>query len=516
MRMSQLFGRTLRQAPAEAEMVSHQLALRAGLARQIGAGIYAYLPMGWRVIRRLEAIIREEMDAIGGQEMRMPVVNPAELWQASGRWTLMGAEMLRFRDRAGRDLTLSMTAEELVAELARREIETYRQLPRLVYHFQTKFRDEPRPRGGLIRLREFTMKDAYSFHADAADLDAFYPKTYGAYLRIFERVGLAVAPVEADTGSMGGSASHEVALPQPQGEDAFIRWERCGYAANVEAAQFARARPPGAGGEPLPLAKVPTPGTATIDDLARLLGIAHSQTLKAVFYVRERAGAVPEFIFAVVRGDLGVNEAKLAKAAGGGGLRPATEEEIRAVGAAPGYASPAGLRVRVGEGGAGVTVIADLSIQQGANFATGANEAGHHFINTNYPRDFAVTRVADIAQVEEGFACARCGGRLRTERAIELGHCFKLGTRYAEGLGATYLDRQGEQRPLVMGSYGIGLDRLLAAIIEMHHDADGICWPAAVAPFDVYLVSLRSDAQAGALYADLQAGGGGRAVRRPR
>lgn len=510
MRFAQLFGRTLRDAPADAELVSHRLALRAGLVRPISAGIYALLPLGWRVFCRLEAIMREEMEAIGAQAMLMPVVHPAELWQATGRWETFGPALRRLANRDGRDLALAPTHEEVIAFLAAREIDSYRQLPQLVYHIQTKYRDEARPRGGLVRLREFTMKDAYSLDADFEALDIAYQKMYRAYQNIFRRVGLAVTPVEADTGAMGGSASHEFVLPHAQGEDRFVQCETCGYAANVEAAAF--TPPPGVAEAPRPLEKVATPGCKTIADVAAFVGAPTRQTLKAVFYMHDALDGGPaQFVFVLVRGDLEVNESRLLNALGGGVLRAADEPEIEAAGATPGYASPVGLKVRAPGGADGVLVLADRSIQMGANFVVGANDAGYHYINANYPRDFAVTRIADIAEAADGVACARCGGTLRVRPAIELGHCFKLGVRYSEAVGATYQDDTGSAHPIVMGSYGIGLERLMAAIIEAHHDDQGIVWPAAVAPFDVHVVTLGRDdavhAKGGALHDALCAAG---------
>ncbi len=485
MRFQDLFGHTLRDAPAEADLISHQLALRAGLVRPLTAGVYAWLPLGWRVLRRVAAIIRAEMDAIGAQEMIMPVVHPAEVWQQSGRWEGFGPTLLRFQNRDGRDFVLGPTHEEVVAALAAREIESYRELPKAVYQIQTKYRDELRPRGGLVRLREFTMKDAYTLDRDRAGLDRAYTAMYDAYMRIFARVGLTVVPLEADTGAMGGLGGQEFALSHPQGEDRFARCDRCGYAANLEVARFVA---PAGVDAPLEVArKVATPDCKTIQQVADFIGVPTRQTLKAVFFVRDEQ----EFVFVVVRGDLEVNETRLVNALGGGTLRPATEDEIKAVGAEPGYASPTGLRVRQEGVPGGVTVVADRSITAGANFVAGANEPGYHLAGVNYPRDFSVTQLADIAEAYEGAVCGQCqAGHLHIERAIELGHCFKLGTRYSQPAGATFVDEQGTAQPVVMGSYGIGLDRLVAAIIEMHHDEQGIVWPGSVAPFDVHIVTL--------------------------
>jgi prolyl-tRNA synthetase len=505
MRLSQLFGRTLRESPTGTELASHKLSLRAGLVRFLGAGIYSYLPLGWRVARKIEAILREEMDAIGAQEMLMPIMHPAELWQATGRWDSVGPEMVRFRDRNGRDYALAMTHEEVVAELMRREVQSYRDLPRVVYHIQAKMRDEPRPRGGLLRVREFRMKDAYSLDADFDGLNVFYPRILAAYQRIFARCGLHAIPVEADTGMMGGADSHEFMLLHPDGEDTVVRCLACEYVANVERAEFrlvpVEPQPPE---EAQPMA---TPDCETIADVAAFVGVPTSQALKAVFYATEEDALV----FVVIRGDLEVNETKLGNLLGSGELRAATDEEIRAAGAEPGYASPKGLQVRENRDGPGVLVVADRSIEAGTNFVAGANRPGYHLTGVNYPRDFVVTLMADIAQAQDGHLCAHCGGTLVTASAIELGHCFKLGTRYADSVGATYLDSEGNERPIVMGSYGIGVGRLMAAVIETHHDEHGIVWPPALAPFDLHLILLGTDeavrAQAEEVYAQMREAG---------
>ncbi|MGC8787281.1 MAG: proline--tRNA ligase, partial [Anaerolineae bacterium] len=478
MRMSKLFGRTLREVPAEAELISHQLSLRAGLIRPLAAGIYSYLPLGWRVLRKIERIMREEMDAIGGQEMHMPVVNPAEIWRATGRYDAPapGPALVRFRDRTNHDMVLAMTHEEVVADLLRREITSYRQLPFMIYHIQTKFRDEPRSRGGLIRTREFTMKDAYSCHPDFDSLDEFYPQMYQAYVNIFRRCGIRALPVAADSGVMGGAISHEFVVPSAAGEDTLVLCAHCGYAANTEKATF--AKPAGVSENELPLQEIATPGCKTIADVAAFVGVPTHQTLKALFYTTEGG----EIVMAMIRGDLEANLVKLANALGGAELRPSTEAELRAAGLVPGYASPVGL--------SGLRVIADDSITMGSNFVAGANKEGYHLKNVNYPRDFAVTAVTDIAMARAGDRCPQCSHPLQTMQGIEVGHLFKLGTRYSEALGATYLDRNGQERPIVMGSYGIGTGRLMAAIIEENHDEHGIIWPDSVAPYQLHLLSL--------------------------
>lgn len=505
LRMSQLFGRTLRKAPAGTELTSHKLALRAGLVRFLGAGLYSYLPLGWRVARKIEGILREEMNAIGAQEMKMPVLHPAELWKATGRWDSVGPALMRVTDRRDREYALAMTHEEVVAELARQEILSYRDLPKVVYHIQTKVRDEPRPRGGLLRVREFRMKDAYSLDADAAGLDAFYPRVIEAYERIFTRCGLDPISVEADTGMMGGADSHEFMLPHPDGEDTFIHCKSCDYAANAERAEFEL---PEVEAEPLEEAvQVATPGCETIADVADFVGVPTRKTLKAVFYTKGDG----ELVLVVIRGDLEVNETKLRNLLDGSALEPAMAEDVRSVGAEPGYGSPVGLNVRRSLDDSGVLVVADRSIQRGINFVAGANRHGYHLVGVNYPRDFAVTIMEDIAQAEAGHLCPNCEGTLVAESAIELGHCFKLGTHYAEAVGATYLDPDGEEHPIVMGSYGIGVGRLMAAVIEAHHDDYGIIWPPALAPFDVYLLTLGTDQEtqerAESVCAELEEGG---------
>ncbi len=502
MRVSSLFSRTLRETPADAEMASHRLSLRAGLIAQLAAGIYSYLPLGTRALHRILGIIREEMDAVDGQEILMPVVQPAELWQESGRYDAPapGPSLLRFTDRTEHPMVLAMTHEEAVTDLARRLVNSYRQLPLVVYQIQTKFRDEPRSRGGLIRVREFTMKDAYSFHATPEDLDAYYPRMYQAYLNIFRRCGLEVVAVEAATGIMGGTDSHEFIVVNEAGEDTLVLCPECHYAANAEAAVFDKGQ--GVREPELPIETVPTPGTKSIEAVARLLGVGEEQTLKAVFYAAREG----EIVFAVIRGDLEVNELKLSNALGGLELHPAAEEELRAAGIVAGYASPVGLRAR------GVRVVADDSIRTGANFVAGANEAGYHLKNVNYPRDVQVDLVTDIALARAGDRCARCGGTLAVTRGIEVGHVFKLGTKYSETMGADYLDRDGVAKPLVMGCYGIGAGRLLACVLEQHHDEQGIVWPVSVAPMQVHIVSVGTNnpavvEAAEALYARLQAAG---------
>jgi prolyl-tRNA synthetase len=491
MRMSRSFGKTLREAPADAEMISHQLLIRANFVRPVGAGIYTFMPFGYRVLRNIWNIMSEEMDAINGQEMWMPNMHPSALWQATGRWDTWGDVLVKVKAGGGREYALSATHEEVVIDLALREISSYRDLPKMIYHISKKFRDEPRARGGLLRLREFVMKDAYSLDTSEAALDEYYPEMVQAYRNIFERCGVETIAVNADVGAMGGKTSQEFVVPHPQGEDLFIACENCDYAANVEAAEFVRE-----GEKPEQLAelvKVATPDCTTIAQVADFMGVPTSQTLKAVFYWWTPSAKAEEdgrFVFGLVRGDLDINEVKLINALGGGTLRPATDEEIKAAGATPGYASAVGLKVAAEIDQPGVYVIGDLSLEAGGNFVVGANDEGYHYSGANYPRDFALSQKADIAQADTGYQCAQCGGRIEARRAIEAGHCFKLGTRYSESTDATYLDENGKPQLIYMGSYGIGLDRLMAIIVELHYDDDGIIWPEQVAPYQVHLMHV--------------------------
>jgi prolyl-tRNA synthetase len=513
MRMSHLFGATLREAPSGAESDSHGLLVRAGFIRQLGAGLFSSLPLAKRSLARIEALLRAEMNALGGQELSMPVVHPAEVWKSSGRWDAVGEELARFKDRRGRDMALAMTHEEVATDLCRTEVRSWRQLPMLVYQIQTKFRDDPRPRAGLIRVREFTMKDSYSFDADEQGLDAQYRAHHDAYLAFFARCGLPAIPVGSDSGMMGGSVAHEFMYLAPVGEDSIARCAGCGYLANRQVAEFRRG--PAGGEPPRPLEKVATPHCTSIEELAALLKVPASRTAKAVFMVATggprdapgaagaaggapgagpapsgapggaSAGAAPaqRFIFAVVRGDREVNETKLANAVKADALRPATEEEIRAVGAVPGYASPIGVSAEA-------LVVADQEVSASANLVAGANEEGFHLLNVNAPRDWAPALTADIAAASDGDPCPRCGEPLSLSRGVEVGNIFKLGTRYSAAIGATFQDAEGRERPVVMGSYGIGVGRLLACVAEEHHDARGLAWPVTVAPFDVHVVSL--------------------------
>jgi prolyl-tRNA synthetase len=455
MRISQLFGKTLRQPPAEADTPSHSLLLRAGLVHQIAAGIYAFLPLAWRALANVERIIREEMDAAGGQELMMPAIHPIEIWQASGRDQAMSDILFRFSDKRDREFVLGPTHEEIVVELFKRNVRSYRDLPLLVYQIQQKFRDEPRPRGGLIRLRQFTMKDLYSFDLDFDGLDVSYRKMHDAYTRIFERCALPTVPV---------------------------------YAANAEVAAFIK-EPAHSAEEPQPVQEIPTPGLYTIQALADHLGISTSKTCKAVFY---SADGGP--VFVTIRGDMDVNDTKLRRALGAVDLHYMSENEVIAAGFIPGSAGAVGLK--------DVRIVADDLLPQEANLVAGANKPDTHLLNVNYGRDWQADILADIALAGEGSLCAaptdgdsQCRTPMHLSRGVEMGQIFKLGTFYAEKLGATYLDDQGKQRPAVMGSYGIGTERLLAAVVEANHDEKGIIWPAEIAPFLVHIVALQPNRQ---------------------
>ena len=499
MRMTQLFGQTLREPPADAQIASHRLLVQAGFIRQLGAGIFSYLHLAKRSITKIENILREEMDAIGGQEITMPVVHPADVWKETGRWYEIGSEMARFYDKNKRDMVLAMTHEEVVASLLRTEIQSYKQLPRLVYHIQTKWRDDPRPRAGLIRVREFTMKDSYSLDVDWEGLDAQYQAHYQAYFDIFHRCGLPVVAIRSDVGMMGGKMAHEFMYLTPIGEDTILMCDGCGYTANRQIARF--QKPASVEEEPKPIEKVATPDMSTIKGLAEFLDIPESRTAKVLFIVAtvtEGQEDVEKLVFAIVRGDMDVNETKLANAVKAKSLRPATEDEIRAVGAVPGYASPIGLE--------GVTVIVDDLIPGSPNLVAGANDEGYHLLNVNYGRDYQADIVQDIVVAEEGYACPDCGAAMRASKGVEVGNIFKLGTRYAAAMGGTFLDRDGQERPVIMGSYGIGVGRLLACVAEDHHDEQGLIWPISVAPYQVYIVALQgSEESAERLYADLRA-----------
>ncbi|MDD5289427.1 MAG: proline--tRNA ligase, partial [Dehalococcoidales bacterium] len=436
------------------------------------------MPLAWRSLKKIENIVRDEMNKAGGQEITMPVLSPIELWQKSGRDRIMGKTLFTLNDRREHTLALGPTHEEVVTDLVAHHVQSYRDLPLLVYQIQVKFRDEPRPRAGLVRLREFVMKDLYSFDADEAGTEASYQKMLHAYENIYQRCGLKAVIVEADSGAIGGKFSHEFMLPTESGEDTVISCPKCGYTANAEKARFNKGKVKN--DQPLPVEEVATPGMKTIEEVAGFLKVPHNQTIKAVFYVADN-----RFVFVVIRGDLPVNEIKLKNALHCQELRMATEAEVAEKGIVPGAASPVGLT--------GITIIADDSINSGTNFVAGGNKPDTHIKNVNYPRDFKADTVTDIALAQAGDTCAECGTKFVAVRGIEVGHIFVLGTVYSEKMGANFIDAAGVSHPIMMGCYGLGLSRLLAAAIEQHHDDKGIIWPVPIAPYQVYLCPLYRD-----------------------
>lgn len=483
MRLSKFFGETLRNVPSESDSASSQMLVRAGYVRQLAAGLYSYLPLAHRSLRKIEQILREEMDAIGGQEMCMPVVHPAEIWQESGRWYEVGDEMGRFQDRRGRDLVLAMTHEEVVTGLCKSEIRSYRQLPQMIYHMQTKFRDEPRARGGLIRVREFVMKDSYTLDRDFDGLQSQYEAHYDAYHRIGARLGLRLIAVQSDPGMMGGKVAHEFMYITPVGEDSLAICEETGYASNLDVATFQKI--PELSGTPVPLARIHTPGQSTIAQVAEFCGVSTRQTGKMVFYMGDFGEeAAPRLIAACVRGDMEINELQLRYAAKAQALRPAETEEIIAAGCVPGYASMCDIDHKK------ALLIADDLIPESTNLVVGANEHDWHYTGANYGRDFTADIIAPIALAYEGAPDPIDGKPLQIVRGIEVGNIFQLGTRYSSSMGATYNDENGAELPIVMGSYGIGVGRALACVAEEYSDEYGMDLPISVAPYQVILLSL--------------------------
>ncbi|HEY3358105.1 MAG TPA: proline--tRNA ligase [Polyangia bacterium] len=481
MRYSQLLIPTLKEVPADAQVASHVFLVRGGFMRQVAAGIYSFLPLGLRVVNKVARIVREELNRAGAQEVLLPVAVPAELWVESGRWQKYGPELLRFKDRKGKDFCVGPTHEEAIVDLVRKDVKSYRQLPVNLYQVQTKFRDEARPRAGLMRGREFTMKDAYSFHVDEADAMREYQNMYDAYVRIFDRCGLAFRAVEAATGAIGGSRSHEFQVLAETGEDAIVACDHCQYAANVELAELVREppAPPEDGATFLPRQKVPTPGKHTVAEVTEFLRLPPQQLIKTLIYL---ADGKP--VAVLVRGDHDVNEEKLKSALGVDELVLAGDKTVEEVTKAPvGFAGPVGLEV---------PVVADREVAGVANAVTGANEADQHFVNVNLARDFKVARYLDIRTAAAGDKCARCGqGTYQGYRGIEVGQVFFLGTKYSQPMGCNFLDEGGQEKPMVMGCYGIGVTRTVAAAIEQGHDANGIIWPMALAPFQVEIVSMQ-------------------------
>ena len=499
MRTSQLYAPTLREVPAEAEVISHKLMLRAGMIRKAAGGLYTYLPLAWRTIKKIEQIIREEMDSAGGQEIAMPIVQPSELWKETGRWEVYGDEMFRVNDRHGREFCLGPTHEEMVTSIVRDEVRSYKQLPLMLYQIQNKYRDEIRPRFGLMRGREFIMKDLYSFDKDEEGMRVSYKKMYDAYTNIFTRCGLTFRPVEADNGAIGGGGSHEFTVLADAGESSIAYCEKCDYAASDEKAELKAIH--AAQEEALSLEKVATPGTKTIALLADYLKIPVEKTIKAVAYQTE----TDEVVLAFVRGDHEVNDVKVLNAVGEIALRMADEAAIRAVGGEPGFMSPIGVKK-------GTKIVADATVMEMVNAVAGANEADAHYKNVTPKRDFGEAIVTDIRLVQEGDPCPRCGAPLKMTRGIEAGQVFMLGTKYSEALHATFLDESGKEKPLVMGCYGIGVGRTMAAAIEQNNDKDGIIWPRAIAPFEVVVVPVNAKVPeqldlAETIYGELKAAG---------
>jgi len=483
MRVSKLYAPTLREVPAEAEVVSHQLMLRAGFIRKSAGGMYTYLPLALRVLKKIEAIIREEMDEAGAQELLMPILQPAEIWQESGRWSVYGDEMFRIRDRHSREFCLGPTHEELVTTLVRADVRSYRQLPLNVYQIQNKFRDERRPRFGLMRGREFIMKDAYSFDRDEAGLDASYKSMYDAYTNIFTRCGLTFRPVEADSGAIGGIGSHEFMAIADSGEAEIVFCPECAYAANVEKTELFPIE--NSDEEMLPRQEVITPECKTIAAVCEFLQIPIEKSVKAVAYTSSKG-----LILCFVRGDHEVNEIKVMNACGVSEIDMAPEEMLIAGGTVGGFMGPVGMDSQK------VIVIMDISVMNMHNFCCGANKKDVHFINVNPQRDFAPTIITDIRLVQEGDPCPHCGGKLKKARGIEVGQVFKLFTKYSKALKTNFLDENGREQPMVMGCYGIGVSRTMAAAIEQYNDSNGIIWPAAIAPYEVLVVPVNTKDEA--------------------
>ncbi len=495
MRVSRLFGKTLREVPSDADTISHQYLLRAGMINQLTAGVYSMLPLGRRVLFKIEEIIRDEMNKAGGQEVIMPVIHPREIWQKSGRESSFGETLFHLKDRRGHDLVLGPTHEEVITDLAAHYIQSYRDLPQMLYQIQVKLRDEPRPRGGLLRVREFIMKDLYSFDKDDEGLDVSYQKMRQAYVNIYSRCGLPALLVDADSGAIGGKDSQEFMLIASSGEDEIIFCEKCKCAANVEKMVSIKSKIEVE--KPLPLEEVSTPGLTSIDEISRFLKVDPNRTLKVVLYMAD-----DNLVMAVIRGDLEINEIKLKKVLHGAELRLATEAEVLAAGLVAGFVSPVGQYGRV-------KIIGDDSVVAGVNYVAGGNKKDTHFRNVNYLRDFKVDIIQDIARAKAGEGCPQCQCALSSTRGIEVGHIFKLGTSLSEKLGARFLDEDGVSRPVVMGCYGIGVGRMVAAAIEQNHDDKGIIWPLPIAPYHVHLCGLFMDnpqvaEAAGKLYQDLQ------------
>ncbi len=478
MRWSKSLIPTLKEDPAEAEIISHKLMIRAGLIRKLTAGAYTYLPLGWRILNKVENIIREEMDNKGAQEVLMPALQPSELWKESGRYGDLGEDMIKFIDRHGKETIMGPTHEEIITDLVRNNVRSYKQLPLTLYQIQTKFRDEIRPRSGVLRSREFIMKDAYSFDRDLKGLDASYKKMYDAYRAIFTRCGLKFLAVEADTGIMGGDVSHEFMVISESGEDTIVHCAKCGYSASLDKAQCIER--PELYETLEPLKEADTPGVSTIDKVSELLKVTPDKLVKTLIYDLDGRPVV-----ILVRGDHDVNEAKLKKVLKVGRIKLADEAMItKATGAPVGFAGPLGLK--------DVEVIADLSLKGMKNFVVGANKKDKHLLNVNFERDLKLEKFADIRSIVSGDNCPKCSEPVRLAQAIEIGHVFKLGTKYSKAMSANFLGEDGKERPCIMGCYGIGVNRIIAALIEQSHDKDGIIWHPSIAPYTVAIIPLNS------------------------
>ena len=483
MRLSKLFFKTLKEKPGDAVIPSHILLLRGGFINQLTAGVYNFLPLGFRVLKKVWKIVEEEMDRTGAQEILMPAIHPKELWEMTGRWDLMDDIMFKFQDRAGRWHTLGTTHEEIVTWIVANSVRSWRDLPLALYQIQVKFRDEPRPRGGLLRGREFIMKDLYSFHTSWEDLDRYYWEVHDAYIRTFKRMGLKVYPVEAHSGAIGGDVSHEFMLISESGEDKFVKCDNCEYAASVE---IAEVKPP----EKLPennpkgnYQKVHTPGFKSVEDLVKFLKKSPEDFIKTMLYKYQVEGE-EKYVLALVRGDREVNEIKLGKVIGATDVKMATPEDFQEIGGVMGYIGPIGLTLK-----ADVEIIADYSVATVKDGVVGANEEDYHLVGVS-AEDIKVDKWADISNAQEGDPCPKCGHPLKVYPSIELGHIFKLGTKYSEPMKALFSDKDGKLKPIIMGCYGIGVTRLIAAIVEQHHDEDGIIWPISVAPFEILILTV--------------------------
>ncbi|MFR5262394.1 MAG: proline--tRNA ligase [Christensenellales bacterium] len=505
MRLSEMHLKTLREVPSEAELASHILLLRTGMIRKLVSGVYGFMNMGYRSVRKIESIIREEMDAKGGQEILMSAVQPAELWQESGRWFAYGPELWRLKDRNGRDFCLGPTHEEIFTDIARADITSHRQLPVNLYQIQTKYRDEARPRFGLMRSREFIMKDAYSFDKDDAGLDESYKKMFSTYERIFKRCGLDCRPVEADSGAIGGSNSHEFTAISEVGESEIAYCEACNMAATLERAETLDASPTGTEKDFLPMEDVHTPDTKTIEEVAKFLGITEDKTMKALLFVTyNEQGEKDKYVAAFVRGDRELNMTKLINALDipEHAIEFADEKEMSAVtGCVGGFTGPTGLHDCI--------IVVDSELPGQVNLVAGANKPNYHTKNVNYGRDYKADIVVDLKTLREGDACPACGKPVKTARGIEVGQVFKLGTKYSESMGAYYKDENQQEKPIVMGCYGIGVTRTLSAVVEQHHDENGIIWPISVAPYHciITLINPKDDVQkelAESIYNSLQ------------